>query len=177
MTASLAALLDPPPEPPRVSPVEEAVPETIAEAVPRDFESEIALVEAEMLEASGPIRIGAPPLPRVSAPPATTTMIPVRRKTLPQGIRAATSGAAGGSVLGWRTGSAAPLVDRRRSSLQRAVELFDCGLELRAAGQLDEALDAWEKAWALAPDNRVYESNVERLRTQLTALRSGPHRG
>ena len=86
VTASLAALLDPAPAPPRAVRVEEAVPETIAEVVPRDFESEIALVEAEMLEASGPIRIGPPPLPRVAAPPATTTMIPVRRKTLPQGI-------------------------------------------------------------------------------------------
>jgi tetratricopeptide (TPR) repeat protein len=49
--------------------------------------------------------------------------------------------------------------------------MFDRGIELRAAGRYGEALEAWERALALAPQNRVYQSNVARLRGQLDELR------
>ena len=49
--------------------------------------------------------------------------------------------------------------------------LLERGIELRAAGHYGEALDAWERALTLAPDNRVYEANVARLREQLENLR------
>jgi hypothetical protein len=52
------------------------------------------------------------------------------------------------------------------------VELFDRGLELRSAGHHGAALDAWERALRLAPDNRVYRANVNRLREQLANLRA-----
>jgi tetratricopeptide (TPR) repeat protein len=54
---------------------------------------------------------------------------------------------------------------------ERAVELFDRGLALRAAQRYEEALEAWEEALALAPDNLVYQANVSRLRAQLRELR------
>ncbi|HMC94175.1 MAG TPA: hypothetical protein VKO16_05335, partial [Polyangia bacterium] len=47
----------------------------------------------------------------------------------------------------------------------------DRGIELRAGGHYSEALEAWERAVVLAPDNRVYETNVVRLRAQLDNLR------
>ena len=51
------------------------------------------------------------------------------------------------------------------------MELFDRGVALRIAGPLRRTLQAWERALALAPDDRVYESNVLRLRQQLNELR------
>ena len=54
-----------------------------------------------------------------------------------------------------------------RSPEERAVELFDLGVALRAKGRYREALDAWRGALALAPDNLVYQANVQRLRAQL----------
>ena len=57
------------------------------------------------------------------------------------------------------------------------VQLFDQGLMLRAEGRHGEALDAWEKALALAPENRLYQSHVRRLRAQLSALRGGQDQG
>jgi len=57
-----------------------------------------------------------------------------------------------------------------------AMELFDRGLKLRAEGRPGEALDAWEKALALAPENRLYQSHLRRLRAQLSALRQSQER-
>ena len=57
-----------------------------------------------------------------------------------------------------------------------AVLLFDQGLMLRAEGRHGEALAAWEKALALAPENRLYQSHVRRLRAQLSALRQSQGR-
>ncbi len=44
------------------------------------------------------------------------------------------------------------------------------------AGRYGEALEAWERAAALAPENRVYRANVARLREQLDELRRAQHR-
>src|SRR5206468_11371198 len=85
------------------------------------------------------------------------------------------SGTAPG-LLGWRRTPQQPPHDSHRSPLQRAVELFDRGIELRVAGRYGEALQAWERAAALAPENRVYRSNVARLRDQLEELRRAQRR-
>ena len=83
-------------------------------------------------------------------------------------------GAGGGAaeVRGWRTTSQARSPEVERSTRERAVALFDRGLELRRGGRYGEALDAWEKALALAPDNRIYQANVQRLRMELGRLRA-----
>jgi serine/threonine protein kinase len=57
--------------------------------------------------------------------------------------------------------------------VEPAVQLFDQGIQLRAEGRFQEALDLWETALALAPENRLYDSHVRRLRAQLAVLRSG----
>jgi predicted hydrocarbon binding protein len=59
-----------------------------------------------------------------------------------------------------------------RSARERAVELFDRGVSFRGSGRYGEALDAWEKALALAPENRIYQANVQRLRSDLGRLRA-----
>jgi len=57
-----------------------------------------------------------------------------------------------------------------RDPVSPAVQLFDQGIQLRAEGRFQEALQAWERALALAPNNRLYEGHVRRLRAQLSAL-------
>lgn len=57
--------------------------------------------------------------------------------------------------------------------VEPAVHLFDQGIQLRAEGRFEEALDLWETALALAPENRLYDSHVRRLRAQISALRAG----
>jgi serine/threonine protein kinase len=57
-----------------------------------------------------------------------------------------------------------------RDPVGPAVQLFDQGIRLRAEGRFAEALDAWQQALELAPDNRLYDGHVRRLRAQLSAL-------
>ncbi len=57
-----------------------------------------------------------------------------------------------------------------RDPVAPAVQLFDQGIQLRAEGRFVEALDAWERALALAPNNRLYEGHLRRLRAQLSVL-------
>jgi predicted hydrocarbon binding protein len=91
----------------------------------------------------------------------------------PVSIFSAPAAPAGTAVHGWRTTSShARSPEQERSARERAVEMFDRGLELRGAGRYGEALDAWERALALAPDNRVYQHNVQRLRDELGRLRA-----
>ena len=118
-----------------------------------------------------------PALPEPEAPVApmvpTVSIFDRRRgsRPAPTSFVDAAAAAGGASVLGWRaTGSGA---QGRLAQLDRAVEFFDRGLELRGAGRYGEALDAWERALALAPSNHLYQSHVRRLRLQLHALRTG----
>ena len=192
VTEALAALLDggvdaaaatPPVEPIRAAAAKlgddaEAVPEPIevaaadaAEDGPPEPPSGVgaALCEVEILDASGPIRLGAEappaaPVPRGGPPPSrpiAVAAVPIARGP----------SASGQAVVGWRTAAAGP-PETHRSPQQRAMELFDRGLELRSAGHHGAALDAWERALRLAPDNRVYQANVNRLREQLGNLRA-----
>jgi serine/threonine-protein kinase len=191
VTASLTALIESPSETPApvlFEPVHEAVPEPVE--VSPDVTSDVdqALCEVEIIEASGPIHAFAapPPVPVIPAraqsgvPPAPpcppSPSGPSSPHWSPQtNVFARSLGAGPGStapgVLGWRRTPELPPPASQRAPLQHAVELFDRGIELRAAGRYGEALEAWERALALAPDNRVYESNVHRLRVQLENLR------
>jgi len=58
-------------------------------------------------------------------------------------------------------GSAA---DRWTTPQQRALESFERGMQLAQDKRYDEALNEWERATELAPDNRTYQFNLRRLR-------------
>jgi predicted hydrocarbon binding protein/tRNA A-37 threonylcarbamoyl transferase component Bud32 len=164
VTEALAALLETPAAPERmVSPAlrsaAEAVPQPIGMAGDDDRTSsdgEMALCEVEILEASGPIR-------KLTEPP----LAPLR-----PGVPAAPALPAATAVRGRRTAPPARSPEQEGSARERAVELFDRGVERRRGGRYGEALDAWERALALAPDNRIYQTNVERLRMELGRLRA-----
>ena len=195
VTASLAALIESPSETPPpllFDPLREAVPEPIEVLPEATSNVDLALCEVEIIEASGPIHALVEP-PQVPAIPAIPTRAeagvppppPPRRPrptepSLPHWsppghlfdrVFGAGPASTAPGVLGWRRTPEAPPPERAREPLQRAVELFDRGIELRAGGHYSEALEAWERAVVLAPDNRVYEANVVRLRAQLDNLR------
>ena len=125
----------------------------------------LALSEVEMLEASGPIRKSDAPMPvpdalteRISLPlppeafrpqPATPSPVASAAANMTDAVRNAV-------VFG-----------ADRNPLERAVEMFDLGIALRAQHRYGEALEAWERALELAPDNLVYQANVKRLKAQL----------
>jgi serine/threonine-protein kinase len=200
VTSALSSLLEEPTVPPPPAPiVEDAVPEPL-EASSASEPGAMVLNEAEMLEASGPIAIATVvnPMPthretqRIVLPippeafrptrperePPLAPIVPTvsifdRRRSVrppPASFVDAAAAAGGARVLEWRASNA--LGQGRRAQLDRAVEFFDRGLELRIAGRYGEALDAWERALALAPSNQLYQSHVRRLRTQLHALRA-----
>jgi predicted hydrocarbon binding protein len=115
---------------------------------------------------SGPIRqLAEPPQPSARAPGPVASFTPPAARP-PAARPAAPSHPPPVSIFSAR--SSAP----ERSARERAVELFDRGVALRGAGRYGEALDAWEKALALAPDNRIYQANVQRLRGDLGRLRA-----
>jgi serine/threonine-protein kinase len=184
------------PEPPASA---EAVPEPIGLAGDGDpvtdrssSDGEIALCEVEILDASGPIRqlaepaslaprVGAPeaaraaPLPAGPPPRALPRLAPLKPQPPPPppiSIFSARRAPAGTAGPGGRTPPPARSPEAERSARERAVALFDRGLELRREGRYGEALDAWERALALAPDNRIYQANVQRLRLELGRLRA-----
>jgi predicted hydrocarbon binding protein/tRNA A-37 threonylcarbamoyl transferase component Bud32 len=183
VTAALAVLLEAPapaeaPVAPAPARAAEAVPEPIgvtgADGVIGDGSSsggEIALCEVEILEASGPIRKLAEP-PPLPAPPKVPRLPPTAGLPAPVSIFSAPAAPSGTAVHGWRRTAPARSPEAERSARERAVELFDRGLEWRGEGRYGEALDAWEKALALAPDNHVYQANVQRLRGELSRVRA-----
>ena len=193
VTAALSALLAstsgaalPPPH----VPAPEAVPDAI-EGSTSDLG--IALNEVEIIEASGPLPVMVPlsqlPRPVEDETRRVTVSVPAEAfaPSSVEGSRTVSifaqnavdpiGGAAkrgGTSVVGWRTTSAS--TPEAHAELEPAVHLFDYGLKLRAEGRHGEALDAWEKALALAPENRLYQSHLRRLRAQLSALRQSQDR-
>jgi serine/threonine protein kinase len=143
VTAALSALLEP--NSAATSPTPRV---PVREAVPEAIEGStsdvgIALNEMEIIEASGPLPL------RLQLPLAH----------LPRRVEDET-----------RRVSVSPAAEALAPA-EAAVHLFDRGLELRAEGRHGEALDAWERALALAPENRLYQSHLRRLRAQLSALR------
>jgi hypothetical protein len=61
----------------------------------------------------------------------------------------------------------APREERRRPPVDEAVRLFDHGLSLLADKLYAAALDEWERACALEPENRLYQVNLKRLRDRI----------
>jgi hypothetical protein len=193
VSASLAALMEAPDAAPVLATPPEAVPEAIDLAAAASSGGDVALCEVEIIEASGPIRADAPP-PVPALPARTRALVAPPIPPLPEARRADPSAphwslpgqlfdrVFGGpvgtvpGVMGWRRTPEQPPHASQRSPLQRAVELFDRGIELRRAGRYGEALHAWERAAALAPENHVYEANVARLRQQLDELRRAERR-
>jgi tetratricopeptide (TPR) repeat protein len=155
VTAALSALLDPisvgaSPTPPVA--VAEAVPDVIYGST---SDSGIALNEVEIIEASGPLPLlGQLPRRVEDETRRVSLAVPAEAFAVP-------------------AAEAGPTVSMfaQKADLGSAVQLFDQGLMLRAEGRHGEALDAWEKALALAPENRLYQSHVRRLRAQISALR------
>jgi hypothetical protein len=148
----------------------------------------MALSEKEILEASGPIRLRKQGTPepmaageteRISLPLPPEAFPPLR----PELARAATGAGAklmdglreevdSGPITAVRPMSTVPPPAPGPARVERAVELFDLGISLRAEHRYGEALAAWEQAAALAPDNAVYRANVNRLREQLGELQT-----
>jgi serine/threonine-protein kinase len=191
VTASLAALIESPSETPApvlFQPASEAVPEPIGVSSEATSDVDLALCEVEIIEASGPIHALAEPPPMPAIPPRAQAGVPPPPPRRPRPTEPSlphwsppgnlfdrvfgggpTSAAPG--VLGWRRTPDVPPPESQREPLERAAELFDRGLELRSESRYGEALEAWERALALAPENRVYQANVARLRDQLENLR------
>lgn len=197
VTDALSAVLEATPGPVALSPHArnpEGVPQAIGEG--SSSNPEIALSEREILEASGPLPLlPASDTRRVSLPvpveafpsPSSRNAVPAAEEAAPtasifdpsgvpapaihanlvDAIRGATA-RGGTSVVGWRTTS--PPAPEGDAALEPGVELFDLGIKLRAEGRFQEALASWEKALALAPGNRLYQSHVQRLRAQLSVL-------
>jgi serine/threonine-protein kinase len=136
-------------------------------------DSGMALSEKEILEATGPIRKPDSPEPitggqteRISLPLPPEAFPPLRPEL-------AAPPAPNASL---RRSNLGPPPGAGPARVERAVELFDLGISLRAAHRYGEALDAWERALALAPDNAVYRANVARLREQLNELQHASSR-
>ena len=177
VTAALAVLLETPaaprrrcrsrPRPPRSGP------EPIGVAGPRrqrdgpSSDAEIALCEVEILDASGPIRKLAEPPPAPAPREACRSVAaPIAAGPPAAGVDLLRAGGAGGRRR-CAAGGGRRRRDRPRSNAPRASAPSSCsiaGSSCAAAGRYGEALDAWEKALALAPDNRIYQANVQRLR-------------
>jgi serine/threonine-protein kinase len=192
VTASLASMMEPGAESVPVLVAAEAVPEAIEMIAEPSSGAELALCEVEILEVSGPIqtsgptRSEAPEMPaiparaRPGAPPPEPPPEPRRADpSAPHWSRPGQlfdrvfggSSSAAPAVLGWRHTPEQPPHASHREPAHHATELFDRGIALRKAGRYGEALMAWERAAALAPENRVYRANVARLRQQLDDLR------
>jgi tetratricopeptide (TPR) repeat protein len=152
VTAALSAVLsgEDPPEAPDDA---DAVPQAVEPSEPSGFGGRLALSEVEMFEASGPIRRPDDDVPE-QAPDAETA--PISIPLPPEAFRPQPAPPA-----------ATKPGPHDRGPGERAVELFDLGIALRAQRRYREALDAWQQALALAPDNLVYQANVQRLRAQL----------
>jgi hypothetical protein len=58
--------------------------------------------------------------------------------------------------------------ERRRVTMPEAVRCFDRGLSLLQDKLFAAALEEWERAAVLDPDNRMYQVNVKRLRQRVS---------
>jgi hypothetical protein len=69
------------------------------------------------------------------------------------------------ATASWISGSIPP--QPVRDPVLRARRRFDEGLELVQAGRFKDALEPWLEAATLAPDNRLYQSNLRILRRRI----------
>jgi serine/threonine protein kinase len=193
VTGALATLLDESSHPPferslGTAPAREAVPHPVG--APESSGSDgIAIAELEIIEASGPIRdvveVGSAfdgyqpiePIPAADTERISITLPPDAFPT--PGLESIREPAAEASGLPeWRR----PPKLAQKGSQKRtyetthsewAVAIFDQGLEMRLEGRYEEALEAWELALRLAPDNHLYQAQVNKLRAQLQSRRRG----
>jgi eukaryotic-like serine/threonine-protein kinase len=163
VTGALSAVLEPDLTQSGATTEVDGVPLPVEASHPSDVD--MALCEMEIIEASGPIKAArATPEPifggdteRISLPLPPDAFPPPRPDLAPPAPSAPSA-------------NLSAAVAARPARQDRAVELFDLGISLRAAHRYQEALAAWEQAATLAPDNAVYRANVTRLREQLREL-------
>jgi serine/threonine protein kinase len=88
----------------------------------------------------------------------------------PGGLNDAFSAAVGGStsLRGWRRTAVST---QETTQSEWAMAIFDQGIEMRLEGRYEEALEAWELALRLAPDNHLYKAQINKLRAQLQTRR------
>jgi len=92
-------------------------------------------------------------------------------------------GRAAESATSWRSGPGAPAAitpppparERRRPQNEDAARCFDRGLLFVADRKYDLALEQWERARELDPDNRLYQANLRRLRAQVAGRDRPPN--
>ena len=169
VTAALSALLDG--EGKTQEP--EGVPEPLDATNRSESDGVMALSEREMLEASGPIRVASTDVPTYvpdGERSASACRCRPRRFRRPGRAAKPPSRPATATKLIDAVRNAAA-VEPQRNPLDRAVELFDIGIALRAQQRYAEALEAWEQALNHAPENLVYQASVQRLRAQLGSRR------
>jgi serine/threonine protein kinase len=81
-------------------------------------------------------------------------------------IRGAIAGSSATRLRGWHRG---PVSTQETKQSDWAVAIFDQGIEMRLEGRYEEALEAWELAARLAPENHLYRAQINKLRAQLQA--------
>jgi CheY-like chemotaxis protein len=111
-----------------------------------------------------PIRSAGPPRPPSASRPPEFVRLPMAAPQ-PAGVASMPSNGAatnGASTNG--TSSHETPADRWTTPQQRAAESFERGMQLAQEKRYDEALNEWERAAELAPDNRTYQFNLRRLR-------------
>jgi serine/threonine-protein kinase len=167
VTAALSAVLDSSGEDDAAAPAvtQEGVPEVVGAETSHPSDVGVALHEVEILDASGPIRAAPPQATATSQP---RSMRRATTKTRPVPVPPP-----GTSLRAWYASSTS--ANKPTSPLEQAVEFFDRGVALRTENRYAEALESWELALALAPDNQLYEANVKRLREELARMELEAH--
>jgi serine/threonine-protein kinase len=145
----------------------EAVPQPVEAPAGSESDAVLASSEKEMLEASGPIKLATGDIPTYIPDGETERIsLPLPPEAFPPGHGGGANRQTTGANLIDAVRNAA-VVEPQRNPLDRAVEMFDLGIALRAQHRYAEALEAWQQALKLAPENLVYQASVQRLRAQL----------
>jgi hypothetical protein len=100
-------------------------------------------------------------------PGHTSNFFTSRRPTLSDDVDIFTSFRQVGGATPPEKPAKAPIHEPREDT---AAHLFERGLLSLRKGQYGEALTSWEAAAALAPENRVYLTNIRRLKKLLEAM-------
>ena len=160
VTAALSAVIEPTEE--EVTGVRrDGVPEVVApETSDHPSDVEVALNEMEILEASGPIRL------RTGTGTGERRVVGTGTGTGERGI----AGLGTGERRAPQPASSRMPTAPAGTPVEQAMALFDRGVAFRNEERFAEALDCWELALALAPENRVYQASVRRLREELAAI-------
>jgi CheY-like chemotaxis protein len=118
--------------------------------------------EAKLARSSSapPIRSANPPRPTSGSRPPDVVRLSIPAPE-PAGV-VNVPGTGSGNGIG--TGNGHGAAERWITPQQRAAESFERGMQLAQEKRYDEALDEWERAAALVPDNRTYQFNLRRLR-------------